>query len=54
LTSVPPDKPCIASLAVGQLFKRLEGDTGAPVVLEVPYHLEVRESSIGAPAPSSP
>jgi LacI family repressor for deo operon, udp, cdd, tsx, nupC, and nupG len=54
LTSVSPDKQRIASLAVGQLFKRLEGDTGSPVVLEVPYHLEVRESTVGPSGPFSP
>jgi DNA-binding LacI/PurR family transcriptional regulator len=50
LTSVAPDKGQIASLAVGQLFKRLGGDTSSPVVLQVPYRLEVRESSVGTAA----
>lgn len=47
LTTISPDKRAIASLAVEQLFKRLDGDTSAPVNIEVPYQLEVRESTAG-------
>lgn len=54
LTSVSPDKQLLASLAVGQLFKRLEGDTSDPVELEVPHHLEVRESTVGLRPSSTP
>jgi DNA-binding LacI/PurR family transcriptional regulator len=48
LTTVSPDKRMIASLAVEQLFKRLDGETDNPVVLEAPFSLELRESTIGA------
>jgi hypothetical protein len=35
-------------MAVRQLFRRLEGDTSEPVVLEVPFALEIRESTLSA------
>lgn len=47
LTSIAPDKAAIASSAVEQLFKRLDGDTRSRLVLEVPFHLEARESTLG-------
>jgi DNA-binding LacI/PurR family transcriptional regulator len=45
LTTIAPDKADIAARAVGQLFRRLEGDTSPPAVLEASYELVVRESS---------
>ena len=48
LTTISPDKQAIASLAVKQLFKRLDGDAGRPVDFEVPFRLAVRESTHGA------
>ncbi len=47
LTTIAPDKQKIASLAVEQLFKRLEGDKSKPVDIEVPYSLVARESTMG-------
>ena len=47
LTTIAPDKQGIASLAVEQLFKRLDGDASRPVDIEVPYRLVVRESTVG-------
>ena len=47
LTTIAPDKADIAARAVGQLLRRLEGDTSPPVVLEAGYELVVRESSAG-------
>lgn len=47
LTTVAPDKQAIASLAVEQLFKRLDGDKSAPVDIQVPYRLVARESTLG-------
>ena len=47
LTTVAPDKQSIASLAVQQLFKRLDGDNSEPVDLSVPYQLVARESTLG-------
>jgi len=49
LTTIAPDKQGIASLAVEQLFKRLDGDASSPADIEVPYRLEVRESTVGEP-----
>jgi LacI family transcriptional regulator, repressor for deo operon, udp, cdd, tsx, nupC, and nupG len=47
LTTISPDKATIAFLAVEQLFQRLDGDAKPPLVLEVPFHLEARESTLG-------
>jgi DNA-binding LacI/PurR family transcriptional regulator len=52
LTTISPNKQAIASLAVQQLFRRLEGDVGEPVILEVSYHLEARESTLGTEVPN--
>lgn len=54
LTTIAPDKQGIASLAVEQLFKRLDGETGEPVTREVPYQLVARESTLGRGAGRRP
>jgi LacI family transcriptional regulator, repressor for deo operon, udp, cdd, tsx, nupC, and nupG len=53
LTSLSPDKRLIAAMAVEQLFRRIDGATGDPEVLQAPYSLQVRESTLGAAAPAS-
>ncbi|MCU1490956.1 MAG: LacI family transcriptional regulator [Acidimicrobiaceae bacterium] len=50
LSTMAPDKAEIAALAVEQLFRRLEGDTTEPVVLQAPFGLVVRESTAGIQA----
>jgi LacI family transcriptional regulator, repressor for deo operon, udp, cdd, tsx, nupC, and nupG len=50
LTTISPDKATIAFLAVDQLFKRLDGEAKPPLVLEVPFCLEARESTLGRAA----
>jgi LacI family transcriptional regulator, repressor for deo operon, udp, cdd, tsx, nupC, and nupG len=50
LTSLAPDKRLIACMAVEQLFRRLEGAAGDPQVLQAPFTLEARESTVGRAA----
>jgi LacI family transcriptional regulator, repressor for deo operon, udp, cdd, tsx, nupC, and nupG len=47
LTSLAPDKRSIAAMAVEQLFRRLEGGAGDPQVLQAPFSLKARESTLG-------
>jgi DNA-binding LacI/PurR family transcriptional regulator len=47
LTSLAPDKHRIATMAVEQLFRRLEGTAGDPQVLQAPFALRARESTLG-------
>lgn len=47
LTTISPNKHEIAATAVEQLFRRLNGDTGEPVVHEASFRLEERESTLG-------
>lgn len=47
LTTIAPDKQSIASLAVGQLFERLDGHSSRPADIEVGYQLKARESTLG-------
>jgi len=53
LTSLAPDKPRIAAMAVEQLFRRLAGTAGDPQVLQAPFALQARESTLGRAAQSS-
>jgi DNA-binding LacI/PurR family transcriptional regulator len=50
LTSMAPDKRGIAAMAVEQLFRRLEGASDEPQVLQAPFSLKVRESTLGRSA----
>ncbi len=50
LTSLAPDKRRIAAMAVDQLFRRIEGTAGDPQVLQAPFSLQARESTLGRPA----
>jgi DNA-binding LacI/PurR family transcriptional regulator len=50
LTSIAPDKRAIAAMAVEQIFRRLDGDAGEPQVLQAPFSLQVRESTVGRAA----
>jgi LacI family transcriptional regulator, repressor for deo operon, udp, cdd, tsx, nupC, and nupG len=52
LTSLSPDKRQIAALAVAQLFRRLDGGAGDPEVLQAPFSLQARESTIGTAEPA--
>lgn len=54
LTSLAPDKRRIAAMAVEQVFRRLEGTAGGPQVLQAPFELRARESTLGRAAPASP
>lgn len=45
LTSVAPDLPTLAELALGALIRRIQGDRGPGLSYVVPHHLVVRESS---------
>ena len=47
LTTISPNKHEIAATAVEQLFRRLNGDTGEPVILEASFRLKERESTLG-------
>jgi LacI family repressor for deo operon, udp, cdd, tsx, nupC, and nupG len=51
LTSLAPDKRRIAAMAVEQLFRRLEGTVDDPQVLQAPFALQARESTLGTAAP---
>jgi LacI family transcriptional regulator, repressor for deo operon, udp, cdd, tsx, nupC, and nupG len=53
LTSLAPDKRLIAAMAVEQLFRRLEGEAGDPRVLQAPFSLQARESTLGRAAPAT-
>ena len=50
LTSLAPDKRRIAAMAVEQLFRRIEGGGGEPRVLQAPFALQARESTLGEAA----
>jgi LacI family transcriptional regulator, repressor for deo operon, udp, cdd, tsx, nupC, and nupG len=55
LTTISPDKHQIASAAVGQVLARMNGDRSAAANIQVPFHLEIRESTVGrARSPLSP
>jgi DNA-binding LacI/PurR family transcriptional regulator len=47
LTSLAPDKRRIAAMAVEQLFRRLQGTDNDPQVLQAPFSLQARESTLG-------
>jgi DNA-binding LacI/PurR family transcriptional regulator len=54
LTTVAPDKPQLAALAVGALLARIEGDPDAPpTTLHAAHRLVVRESSAGRAEPAA-
>lgn len=53
LTSLAPDKRRIAAMAVEQLFRRLEGMVGDPQVLQAPFALQARESTLGRAVPTA-
>jgi LacI family transcriptional regulator, repressor for deo operon, udp, cdd, tsx, nupC, and nupG len=52
LTSLSPDKRQIAALAVAQLFRRLDGGASDPDVLQAPFSLQARESTLGTAGPA--
>jgi LacI family transcriptional regulator, repressor for deo operon, udp, cdd, tsx, nupC, and nupG len=57
LTTISPNKRQIAAEAVGQLYRRIEGDHEPAVSMRAEFHLSARESTLGRSAsrnPSSP
>ena len=51
LTTISPDKHAIASTALDLLTERIQGHDGPPRIVDSPYSLVIRESTIPAPSP---
>jgi DNA-binding LacI/PurR family transcriptional regulator len=47
LTTIAPDKAALAHAAVDLVHRRAAGDTGPPEDIQIPFTLEIRESTTG-------
>ncbi|MEV4319769.1 LacI family DNA-binding transcriptional regulator [Actinocrispum sp. NPDC049592] len=55
LTTIAPDKTALARAAVSLIHDRANGETGDPKDIQIPFTLEIRESTVtGGPAATPP